>query len=258
MADLSLTNTLAKLARADEHLVALDAEARALGSREPCTVTTEREREGSYVARVGIREPPPLRLGVILGDLLYNWRSALDNMIPPLIRLNKRTPGRSSNFPVFDNEKAFKIRGVKRLGGVSEEHAAIIESLQPFPGRTDPMIASLKLVNERCNIDKHSAIQPALIAVRDAEATARSFRRGPVTTEFMFEFDPVGFNRPLADGMVLARITPIGQAPETKPKLEADVRFELAFGDRPLSLKALPAVRSHIHAIVGCFAPAFD
>jgi hypothetical protein len=249
----TLTNTLAKLARADEHLAALDEEAREAGSREPCSVVMERQGDRTYIARVRISEAPPLRLGLILGDVLYNWRSALDNMIQPLVRLNGQTPGRNSSFPVFHDERDFESRGVKRIRGVSEEHAAIIASLQPFPGRTDPTIMALDLVNEHCNADKHAATHPAIVAVRHPEQTARSFRREPVATEFKFEFDPVGFEKPLADGMEIARITPVGGPPETKPKLEAELTFELAFGGRGLAMKALPAVREHIHAIVERF-----
>lgn len=88
-----LTNTLAKLARADEHLHALDCEARAFGSREPYSIATERDA-GTYLAQLAIREWPPLRLGVILGDVFYNWRSALDNMMYSLVQANNQTPTR--------------------------------------------------------------------------------------------------------------------------------------------------------------------
>ena len=260
IADASLTNTLAKLARADEHLRALDAEAREFAGRDPYSVTSEGERDsdGSYVARLEIREWPPLRLGVILGDVLYQWRSALDNLIPPLIRLNKQTAGRRHRFPVFDDEGRYKAVGVKLIAGVSKKHAAIIESFQPHPGRTDATIAALALVNEHCNADKHAAIHPTFGAFTNPEEAARNLRREPITAEFQLRFDPVGFGKPLEDGMEVARITPIGEPPETKPKLYVDLPAEIAFGERGLALNALPAIRWHIHAIVGRFQPDFD
>jgi hypothetical protein len=247
-----LTNTLAKLARADEHLHTLDEEARAFASHSPYSVNTERDH-GAYVARLAISEWPPLRLGVILGDVLYNWRSALDNMIHSLIRLNDRTPGRHNSFPVFHDKRRYETVGIKRISGISSEHAAIIESLQPYPDRTDATIAALALVNEHCNADKHAAIHPTFGAFTKPEDAARSIRREPITVEFRFELDPVGFGKPLEDGMTIARITPIGEPPQTKPKLSIDLPVEMAFGERGLALKALPAIRWHIHAIVSRF-----
>jgi hypothetical protein len=40
---------------------------------------------------------------------------------------------------------------------------------------------------------------------------------GLMTSEFAIEFDPVGFGKPLEDGMAVVRITPIGKAPDVKP-----------------------------------------
>lgn len=260
MTDVSLTNTLAKLARADEHLAALDAEAREFASRDPYSVATEGERDsdGAYVARLKVREFPPLRLGLIFGDVLYNWRSALDNMIHPLVRLNRQTPGRRSSFPIFEDEGDYKRLGVNRVRGVSKKHAAIIESVQPYPARTDPATVALALVNKHCNADKHAAIHASFGAFTKSEDAARNMRREPITTEFKMRFDPVGFNKPLKDGMEVARITPIGKPPETKPKLYIDLPVEIAFGERGLALKALPTIRRHIHAVVERFQPDFE
>lgn len=260
VADVSLTNTLAKLARADEHLGALDAEAREFAGLDPYSVVTDPQRDGdgAYVARLEVREWPPLRLGVILGDVLYNWRSALDNMIHPLVQLNRQTPGGRSSFPIFDKERRFERMGKNRIGGVSKKHAAIIESLQPYPGRSDPEIAALALLNEHCNADKHAAIHPALGAFTEPEQAARNIRREPITAEFKFRFDPVGFYKPLEDGMEIARITPIGEPPETKPKLYIDLPAQIAFGERGLALVALPAIQRHIHAVVERFQPDFE
>jgi hypothetical protein len=247
-----LTNTLAKLARADEHLHSLDCEAKAFGSGEPYSVTTERE-DGAYIARLTIREWPPLRLGVILGDVFYNWRSALDNMICSLVRANNQTPTRRNSFPILRSQSDYDAKGVKRTSGISAAHATIVESLQPYPDRTDATIAALALVNEHCNADKHAAIHPTFGAFTKPEDAARSTRREPVTTEFRFEFDPVGFNKPLQDGMTIARITPIGEPPKTKPRLSIHLPVEIAFGERGLALKALPTIRWHIHTIVSEF-----
>ena len=130
-----------------------------------------------------------------------------------LVLANDQTPTRRNSFPIFQSQGDYNTRGVKCISGVNALHATVIESLQPYPDRADAAITALSLVNAHCNADKHAAIHPTFGAFTKPEDAARSIRREPVTTEFRFEFDPVGFNKPLEDGMTVARITPIGVKP---------------------------------------------
>jgi hypothetical protein len=255
----SLDNPHAKLARADEHLAELHSEAVAFGERDPYTITDEIRADRVHVARLRVTEYPPARLGLLFGEILGNWRSALDLLAYQLIRLGGRVPGERENtgFPIFDNERGFKKAGVKRIRGVRNEHAAIIESLQPYPGRQDPTARALGVLRTYRNADEHRAIHPSLGVFASAEEFAGSLRREPIDNEFRLEIDPVGIGRPLKDGMEIAHIRLLDKLPDPQPKLKADPAVEIAFGQPPLRLKALPALRRHIHITVERFATDF-
>lgn len=253
-----LTNPRAKLGRADEHLRELQAAARAFVKTDPYSVENEERAADLDVARVSVREYPPLRLGLIFGDVLANWRSALDNLANELVYLNGQDPGTRTSFPIFSDESDYARRGRRRIKGVSDAHAAIIERLQPFQNQTDPTIRALAVVNDYVNIDKHRTIHPALTAVNDAHGYARSFQREPIDTQFSFAVDPVGFGQPIEDGMELAHIRWHLPIANPKPRMTAEFPIEIGFGENGLALKFLPLIRWHIHLVVECFAPDFN
>lgn len=254
----SLTNPRAKLGRADEHLRELRDEIQAFVNTDPYAVVNEERAADLNVARLRVLDYPPLRLGLILGDVLANWRSALDNLANELVRLNGNDPGTSRSFPIFSDEADFVRRGKRRIKGVSDEHAAIIEGLQPFQNDRDPTIRALFAVNDYVNADKHRAIHPTLTAITDARGYAGSFRRDGVDTDLNIEIDPVGFGRQLEDGLDLAHIKWPHPVPNPKPKMTAEFPIEIAFGERGLRFQALPEIRWHIHIAVECFAPDFS
>lgn len=255
--EASLVNPRAKLARADEHLVELVSAARDFVTREPYCVINEERAADLDVAVLRVREYPPFRLGLILGDVLANWRSALDNLANEMVRLNGQDPGARTSFPIFSSEADFASRGRKRIRGVSEEHAGIIAALQPFQTDIDPTVQALKVVNDYVNIDKHRAIHPSLTAVVDAHGYGASFRRESLDDEFHFEIDPVGFDRELVNGLELAHIRWHHPVPDPKPLMSAEFTVRLAFGERGLLLDALPTIGWHINVVVECFAPDF-
>lgn len=250
-------NPRAKLARAEEHLCELISKAKAFVKTDPFRVINEERGADLDVAVIRIREYPPLRLGLILGDVLANWRSALDNLANELVRLNGRDPGSGTSFPIFSSRADYESRGEKRIRAVSETQRAIIEALQPFQTDLDPTVHALKVVNEYVNIDKHRAIHPALTAVVDAHGYAASFRRESLDTEFHIEIDPVGFDRELVDGLELAHIRWRHPVPNPKPLMSADFSVRLAFGEKGLLLDALPRIAWHLNVVVECFAPDF-
>lgn len=95
----SLDNPRAKLGRAEEHLKALDKEARAFGEHDPNSIVRELDTRDKWVIyRIRVAEEPPVRLGLIFGDYLYNLRSALDNLVWQLVLLAGGTPGYHHRF----------------------------------------------------------------------------------------------------------------------------------------------------------------
>lgn len=232
-------------------------EIQAFVKTEPFSVVNEERAPDLDVARIAVRDYPPLKLGLIFGDVLANWRSALDNLVNELVRLNGHDPGTSASFPIFSDPADFAGRGKKRIRGASREHAAIIEGLQPFQNDWDPTIQALRVVNKYVNADKHRAIHATFAAITDAHGYGASFRRDGTESAFNFVVDPVGFDRELEHGLEIAHIKWQRPAPDPKPLMSAEFPVEIAFGEDGLRFQKLPEIRWHIHVAVECFAPDF-
>ena len=62
-----------------------------------------------WVERFQIREEPPLRLGVILGDCVHNLRSCLDHIAWQVTLLDGGTPNDETQFPIASKSKGLPI-----------------------------------------------------------------------------------------------------------------------------------------------------
>lgn len=138
-----LSGVWAKIERADEHFDLLEREIRAFTDRNPQPIGVSIpyfDAESGWFTVYAIEaEPAPPRLGVILGDLVHDTRSALDHLIWQLVILNGATPKRSNVFPLTLSEAGWDNAIRRRLlQGVSTKHRAIIKRVQPYQGPNGP------------------------------------------------------------------------------------------------------------------------
>jgi hypothetical protein len=104
----------------------------------------------------------------IFGDVLQSANSTLDYLVCELFR--RHNPGEESKpshrFPIVNTRGAFnKEIGSDALFGIPFEAIAVIEGLQSYEGRTDPVNARLTALRTLTNIHKHRKIHvSALIA----------------------------------------------------------------------------------------------
>jgi hypothetical protein len=93
---------------------------------------------------------PSAIVSVVLGELIYNLRSALDYLIFELARHDSRVIQHGTQFPIDDKPKKFAEHIPTRLKGLSGAHIAAIERLQPYNGCN-----WTKLLRDLSNPDKH-------------------------------------------------------------------------------------------------------
>ena len=98
----------------------------------------------------------PIEYSIRLGEIVYNLRSALDQLIWQLVHANYKAPSHRNEFPIFDDESRFNNVVKTKLAGVSQQSLAIIKEMQPF--RKDDKWSALKTVHSLCNIDKHRSV----------------------------------------------------------------------------------------------------
>jgi hypothetical protein len=164
---MPVSSFLAKIDRAREHLEDLESataawEVNACDTVEEVDPNPPRKRQ-SYDVHLLLRvtrvEPIPQRFGLIIGDCLFNLRSALDHLALALAL--KCKPGmsdreiRDSEFPVFATETGYQREETRKIGCMDTAAQAIIESLQPYHGKNGLEREPLWQLHDLNRIDKH-------------------------------------------------------------------------------------------------------
>ncbi len=107
-------------------------------------------------------ELPPIEWSLQIGDLLHNFRSALDHLAWYLVNAGTAAPPlkpRQVSFPIYDTAAAFKSAVGNSVPGISAAQQAIIERHQPYHKSRDPQFHPLALLRDLNNIDKHREIR---------------------------------------------------------------------------------------------------
>jgi hypothetical protein len=112
----------------------------------------------------------------MIGEIVHNLRSCLDNMIWQLVLDAKREPRvRVTGFPVYLDQESFERRGRQQLSGLCESAIAAIEQMQPYNHVTTESAAAhhfLAILHELWNIDKHRMVH---VCVANAQVTHSSW-----------------------------------------------------------------------------------
>src|SRR5436305_13077108 len=98
---------------------------------------------------------PPRFLGVLIGEIVQNLRTSLDYLIHRLAWYDAGPDAeRKTQFPIEDKPEVFKGRKRTHLEGLTADHIAAIERLQPYNG-----VKWLAALRDLFNGDKHSVLQ---------------------------------------------------------------------------------------------------
>jgi hypothetical protein len=88
-----------------------------------------------HIVRLHVRQPGG-SFGVITGEIVHQLRSALDCAVGQLIEIGtgaRPTADHNFEFPIFNDATKYteKVRK-KKIGGVPDHAAAVIDAVQPF------------------------------------------------------------------------------------------------------------------------------
>ncbi|MBI3595896.1 MAG: hypothetical protein HY203_01935 [Nitrospirae bacterium] len=150
-------------------------------TQEKSVVFAKLDRD-SKIATLGSTRPaipPPTTACVLIGEVVYNLRAALDYLVFLLAAIDSGQLQEQTQFPIIDDEKDFSAQIKSRLKGVSSQHVAAIRSLQPFAG-----CAWTGELRDLSNPDKHRH----LIAV--AHRAEHVFRIKRTKDDFETQFEP--------------------------------------------------------------------
>jgi len=202
-----------KLRRADAHCQEFQGQAREFFRSDACSVMVEDDSyRAERVWKVHVEDPPVVAWAVLIGDCLFNYRSALDHFAYDLAVAytgSKLSPEaeKQSEFPIFIDKAPKESDLRKKIGCIDPEARKLIERMQPC-GRPDRKpLHDLYVLH---NFDKHRTLH----LVRGVIAAVTS--RQPI------QFDLVNLN-PFKDGDIIAR------APLSSDG-ESDKDYHFAFG----------------------------
>lgn len=157
--DFGILGVRAKLDRALHLLEQLEPELDAWSTGEHIDIAKRLQPEPHvWVYHLVYKQPMPVGWSILLGEIVHNLRSALDNAVY-LIAVAHGGDGGTTAFPIFADESEFKARGAYRIKSLPEHARSFIESVQPFSSEAViPHV--LRSVDKLWNLDKHRAVQP--------------------------------------------------------------------------------------------------
>jgi hypothetical protein len=216
---MALQGTWLKIDRACEHLEAFEDALPDFRKRDPCHWADETDpNTGDKIWRVQGRPlDPPVEWNVIIGDALYNFRSALDHLAWQLVLANGNTPTRHTAFPICTSASLYAQSSPRKVKRMSKTAIALIEETQPCFGRNPHRNKLLAWLDGLHNVDKHRHLNLTVAAT----IGGLWFPGLPVVAhEEVFIYEG-----PVEDGTELARV----------PQKYAYVQFapatDVAFGD---------------------------
>jgi hypothetical protein len=160
-----------KLDRAETHIQMLRDETATFLKRhpEPLGIRTKktagRNKSVHYVLYAVIREDPPPELAPIIGDVIHNLRSALEQLAHELSGRKS-----ASQFPIFTDECRFKVLAAPMIKGIKGKERTLIERVQPYIATNPPRADPLAMINELSNLDKHRLPIPVVAAVNTTDS----------------------------------------------------------------------------------------
>lgn len=216
-------------------------------------VIDEPHTDGAYKRRVRVIvkvQIPADPFSLLIGEILYSLRSALDNLVFDLRGgQSQRRPDRSE-FPILSThsnsgnkikESEIRKRFDESTDGVDPAIKAIVESLQPYHKGNGMSDDPLWRLNTLCNIDKHRALH--VVACHYAGAAFV-----PAAMKNVFDLRPL-WTHPggaLDADTVVVKYTPTPVRTNEEVRVEFRPVIKIGFAEGPLVGQPVADVLSEI------------
>lgn len=176
-----LDDARAKLDRAKFHADALRTDIRDAGQGEPYTIPLRKEFDedtGTLYLRIDRITARPEAWGLLIGDALHNYRSALDHgwwqlACHHLQRIPTEDEAKQIQFPILRIGGTWDSGNYRRW--VGRDATTFVGKLQPDKrGYAVDVIHPLVALNRLSNIDKHRNIHPTVERLRTLRLTGKT------------------------------------------------------------------------------------
>ncbi len=153
----SLDNSFHRVARAEEHLSSLKVAIDKFDSIAPIGHGIQTYGKLPKGLKIAIEYRPDISpmVSILVGEIIYNLRSALDYLVFELALLDSGKVQKGMQFLIENCEQNWNSRERSKLKGLSIKHKGVIHSLQPHRGcEWTKVLASIS------NPDKHRFLTP--------------------------------------------------------------------------------------------------
>jgi hypothetical protein len=258
----------AKLDRAIEHLETVEAACDHFMKSLPYTVTTEFESDpGCYVARFRRRREMPLAVGVIVGELIHDLRSALEHVAWVLAASNTDDVAKlwetrnEISFPMAKRPEAFDSHSL--LAYITGPMRTVLDSLQPHT-RGNPYQVDrhpLAALHDFWNVDKHRVVHGA---IGEIDVSTVSWTPMALDADELLggevDVEPLDLGGLLSDGEPIAHVRFRGlENPPGTTKVEMagqpTVRVLFRAGDRAVSVQGLGGFCAYVANVLNAVRP---
>ena len=124
----SLAGAEFRAIRAREHLDNLKIRCASVLSQEWVNIGPNRT---GTIEEIPVEPIDPF-IPITVGEIVYNMRAALDYVVYALARSDSGKPQRGTQFPIENTEKGFRDNCGEYLCGITSQHKALFEPLQPY------------------------------------------------------------------------------------------------------------------------------
>jgi hypothetical protein len=194
-----------------------------------------------------VKKPYPERWSLLLGDVVTDFRAALDHAMYDAVLAHSGAPERPQDieFPIYPtNAKGFRDRKRKLAPLIALEVWEMVEMIQPFHGGDVAHTSPLEILRWLSNVDKHRQVH---VIGRTAVDVAPMEVSAEVPIEIVHQWRKEG---EVQDGSVMGRLK--FRRPETAQSI--DVLPFLAFeasiqiNDQPVEYRPLASAMEVIRA----------
>jgi hypothetical protein len=221
-----------RVARAEEHLADLRERLDAVAREYQYAFLPQYDPKPpfDFIVRSRIGKPAvipiPAQSAILIGEICYNLRCALDYLIYSLAFLNTNRQPTGTQFPIESRPETFKGRRDTYLKGVNDAHIAMIERLQPYDGRN--WLSTLRDYND---FDKHNRF----VNIKSRVTITRDHSAGPAT--------------------YVIRTPPLH--PQGEVNVNVSIAIDILFNNRTLISEALEEIKSGVAETLESFKPDF-
>lgn len=122
--------------RAEEHLTEFEAEEASFGQayHDNLLLKPNSQPPPDFTTHEQVAVIPSARSAILLGEVIYNFRAALDYLVFELAFHDSGIVQNGTQFPICDAIGGFDGVAPKFLVGLNSAHRAAIEGLQPYNG----------------------------------------------------------------------------------------------------------------------------